>query len=191
MNKELIKKVLTIVFAVALLSAIIGFVGLIFLNARFVQSYYIYSSAFTTNTRNAFKSNIPIVIALLSVAVGIVIALFVLGTFNFTSDKSKKVVGILQICLISVIIVLSITSIVLICVLGGKNLQSSYSSYYGYSYRLELEGYYDSLLSQSLSATIPLIVAGVIALGKAIFDFVNFLKIKKSETDFKEMEENL
>lgn len=39
-SKGLVKQILTIIFAVALLSAFIGFIGLILLNFRFESYYY-------------------------------------------------------------------------------------------------------------------------------------------------------
>lgn len=180
MKKETIKQILTIIFAVALLSAVVGFVGLVVLNFRFESTYYFYRESyydpiFTNKVKQYFQTSFLIVLTCMSIAMALAFVFIILSLINFKSKKTQKIVKILNLCLSIVAIVLSIVSCVQLITLNSQILP--FFGQYLDTGDFQLASFYDSFLSQLLSMALPLIIASVIAAGKFVCD----LKKKKSD----------
>lgn len=176
MKKETIKQIATIIFAVALLSAIIGFVGLIVLNFRFENSYYStyvgYSSVFVGQMKDLFRECFLVIIICIAIAFALGIVIFCLSAKKYKTKKAETIAKILNICLSVAIIMLAIVSVVQVATLSGQISIDHLSDS-----SLQRSSYYDSFLSQVLTTAIPLIVAFLIVIAAFAVD----LKKKKSK----------
>lgn len=198
-NRELFKKILMVVFAVALVSVVVGFVGIIFLNQQFETTYYKYgfngSLLLDSNQQDLLRSGFTVLISLTALGLLFITIAAILATINFKSEKTKKIANIINLVLMSVIILFLIIMIVKVC-----SIHSSFASYaeniftddgyFGYYYvgsvdGMTLQSLYEAVISQSLSLIIPMIIVGTIG-----FAFFLCSLIKRKANVSKENQEN-
>ena len=198
-NRELFKKILMVVFAVALVSVVVGFVGIIFLNQQFETTYYKYGSGgsllFDSNQQDLLRSGFTVLISLTALSLLFIMIAAILAAINFKSEKTKKIANIINLALMSIIIVFLIAMIIKVCTIHSsfvsyvENLFTNYG-YRDYYYAGELDGMtvqslYEAVISQSLSLIIPMIIVGIIG-----FAFFLCSLIKRKANVSKENQEN-
>lgn len=173
MNKELIKKVMFVIFSMAMFVGLISLVGFLFLHFRFESAYFkstypwlngasLY--VFGQNDINAFRLTLIISTTLLVVAGVIALLLFVLNTANI---KNKRAVHLCNILLPIIEILCCLGVLITVALLSGKLPANGYWAAY-------INNYYDMMLKSALLSTLPLIFAGAIMLWKFANDYDEF-----------------
>ena len=191
-NRELFKKILSVIFAVALVSAVVGFVGIIFLNQQFETTYYKYGSGgsllFDSNQQDLLRSGFTVLISLTALSLLFIMIAAILAAINFKSEKTKKIANIINLVLMSVIILFLIIMIVKVCSIHSSFIEDIwYDSYYyvGSVENMTVQSLYEAVISQSLSLIIPMIIVAILAFA---FFLCSFIKRKANVS--KENQEN-
>ncbi len=173
MNKEPVKKVMYIIFSVAMFLGLISLVGFVFLHFRFEKSYFksqypwlngISLNVFGENDIQAFRVTLIVSTTFLVLAGVLTILLFVL---NISNIKNKKLVHLFNILLPIFEILCCLGVLVTVALLSNKLPVDGYWATY-------ISNYYDMMLKSALSATLPLIFAGAISLWKFASDYDEF-----------------
>lgn len=177
-NKVLIKQILTIVFAIALFSAFVGFIGLILLNFRFESYYYNVNSGgdpflSQTGLESKFRICFIVLICLMLLSLVLVILSMILQCVKYKNSKREKIIKILNIISMSVVIVCVIIAFAFVINLHNYNIKMDYSFSYINGITNFVQSCYESLLSQSLAVLLPMFVMGCLGLGYFISKIVN------------------
>lgn len=169
-NKGLVKQILTIIFAVALLSAFVGFVGLILLNFRFESYYYNVDGSgdpflSQNGLESKFRTCFIVLISLMLLSLVLVILSMILQCIKYKNSKREKIIKILNIISMSVVIVCVIIAFVFLFVLFDYIKKEDLSFYYTNPMTSLIQSCYESLLSQSMAGLLPMFVMGCLGLG--------------------------
>ena len=175
-NKGLVKQILTIIFAVALLSAFIGFIGLILLNFRFESYYYNANGGGVpflsqTGLESKFRTCFIVLISLMLLSLVLVILFMILQCIKYKNSKQEKIIKILNIIFMVVVIVCVIIAFVFVINLYNY-IKVETNSYYGSVIASLIQSCYESLLSQSISVLVSMFVMGGLGLGFFISQIV-------------------
>ena len=173
-SKGLVKQILTIIFAVALLSAFIGFIGLILLNFRFESYYYnlentsgYYELLSHYGLEEKFRTCFIVLICLMSLSLILVVLSLILSNISYKNSGKKTTAKILNIVYMALIVISVLVEMIIVI-----NL-SSYISVLDLDLRVHItetlfiHSCYESILSQSMAALVPMFVTG--SLGLAYF----------------------
>lgn len=176
-NKVLIKQILTIVFAVALLSAFVGLVGLILLNFRFESYYYNIDGGgdpflSQTGLESKFRICFIVLICLMLLSLVLVVLSMILQCIKYKNSKQEKVITILNVVFMFLVIVCVIIAFVFVINLYNY-IKVDLSSSYLNAIANFVQSCYESLLSQSLAVLLPMFVMGCLGLGYFISKIVN------------------
>lgn len=185
-SKELVKQILTIIFAVALLSAFVGFVGLILLNFRFESYYYNVNGGgdpflSQTGLESKFRTCFIVLISLMLLSLVLVSLSMILQCIKYKNSKQEKIIKILNIISMSIVIVCVIIAFAFLIVLFDYIKKEDLSFYYTNPITSLIQSCYESLLSQSLSAFLPMFVMGCLGLGYFISKIIKSKNVKNPE----------
>ena len=175
-SKGLVKQILMIIFAVALLSAFIGFIGLILLNFRFESYYYNANGGGVpflsqTGLESKFRTCFIILISLMLFSLVLVVLSMILQCIKYKNSKQEKNIIILNVVFMSLVIVCAIIAFVF--VIGLYNyIKVDLDPYYGNAITTLVQSCYESLLSQSMATLLPMFVMGCLGLGYFISKIV-------------------
>ncbi len=185
-SKGLVKQILTIIFAVALLSAFVGFVGLILLNFRFESYYYNVNGGgdpflSQTGLESKFRTCFIVLISLMLLSLVLVSLSMILQCIKYKNSKQEKIIKILNIISMSIVIVCVIIAFAFLIVLFDYIKKEDLSFYYTNPKTSLIQSCYESLLSQSLSAFLPMFVMGCLGLGYFISKIIKSKNVKNPE----------
>lgn len=185
-GKGLVKQILTIIFAVALLSAFVGFVGLILLNFRFESYYYNVNGGgdpflSQTGLESKFRTCFIVLISLMLLSLVLVSLSMILQCIKYKNSKQEKIIKILNIISMSIVIVCVIIAFAFLIVLFDYIKKEDLSFYYTNPKTSLIQSCYESLLSQSLSAFLPMFVMGCLGLGYFISKIIKSKNVKNPE----------
>lgn len=175
-SKGLVKQILMIIFAVALLSAFIGFIGLILLNFRFESYYYNIDGGGApflsqSGQESMFRTCFIILISLMLFSLVLVVLSMILQCIKYKNSKQEKNIIILNVVFMSLVIVCAIIAFVF--VIGLYNyIKVDLDPYYGNAITTLVQSCYESLLSQSMATLLPMFVMGCLGLGYFISKIV-------------------